>query len=112
MIFRHDCGQCASVTGWQPLSFRLRVGHFSIVAIRPLLGDKIRLVGRPLAERWLRPAPNRRLDAGLLPHDQSGHSSRGLFGEGRNGVGVDIQSNGDRGMSQAIRYHLGMNASL
>ena len=46
----------------------------------------------------------------LLPHDESSDSSRGLFGESRYHVGVDIESNGDGGMAQAIRHHFGMNA--
>ena len=56
MIFRHDCGQCASVTGRQPLSFRLHSGHFATVAMCPLLGTQVRLVGWMLAGSWLEPA--------------------------------------------------------
>jgi len=47
----------------------------------------------------------------LLPHDESSDSGRGLFGESRYHVGVDVESNGDSGMAQTIGYHFGMNAS-
>ena len=49
MIFRHDCGQCASVTGWQPLCFGLHSGHFATaVAFRDSA-----LSWGSLAIRWL-----------------------------------------------------------
>ena len=56
MIFRHDCGQWASATGWQPLSFRLHSGHFATIGMYPLLGAQMPLVGYPLAGRWLEPS--------------------------------------------------------
>ena len=100
MIFSGDCGLTAPVDAWQALTFRLRVGHFSRVAIRPLLGAKGAVrwlsVGWGLAGTCGSPDLMKRL---LLPHDEGSHSSRGLFGESRYHVGVDVESNGDGGMA-------------
>ena len=44
-------------------------------------------------------------------HNQSRHRGGGLFGESRYGVGVNVESNGDGSVAQAIGHHLGMNPS-
>ena len=67
MIFSGDCGRLALIKGCQALLFRLRVGHFSKLAIRPLLGDKMRLVGHPLAGRWLETGGCRTTEEGSIP---------------------------------------------
>ena len=113
MIFSGDCGRSALIKACRSLAFRLRVGHFWTVAIPPLIGNKVRLVGHPLAIRWLEVGWNLRIPGlqrtRLLPHDQSSNSGRGLFGESGYGMGVDVESNGDGGMAQPIGDHLGMN---
>ena len=49
MIFSGDCGRFAAVRAGHALAYRLRVGHFWILAIRPLIDTQV----GSLAIRWL-----------------------------------------------------------